>query len=87
MNKENRLIIKQLNKFGRVPETYELLKTIEDLEKENKELKEAIDKAIEYVENNSNIYLNIIGNKVGFFNEHNDGHVPIEILDILKEVE
>lgn len=35
MNKENRLIIDQLNKFGRVPETYELLKKIEDLEQEN----------------------------------------------------
>ena len=44
MNKENRLIIEQLNKFGRVPETYELLKTIEDLEQENKKYKEVIDK-------------------------------------------
>jgi hypothetical protein len=34
MNDENRLIIKQLNKFGRIPETSELLKMIEDLEKE-----------------------------------------------------
>ena len=50
MNKEeNRLIIEQLNKFGRVPETYELLRMIEDLEQENQKYKEVIDKAIEYI--------------------------------------
>lgn len=34
MSEENRLIIELLNKFGRVPQTSELLKMIEDLEKE-----------------------------------------------------
>lgn len=34
MREENRLIIEMLNKFGRVPQTSELLKIIEDLEKE-----------------------------------------------------
>ena len=34
MSEENRLIIEQLNKFGRVLQTSELLKMIEDLEKE-----------------------------------------------------
>lgn len=53
----------------------------------NQKYKEIIDKAIEYIENNSDIYLNIMGNKIGFFNKHDDGYVPIELLDILKEVE
>ena len=49
MNEENRLIIEQLNKFGRVPETYELLKTIEDLEQENQKYKEVIENAIQFI--------------------------------------
>ena len=59
----------------------------EQLESEQqvKKQKEVIDKAIEYIESNSNIYLNIMGNKIGFFNE-NDGYTPIELLDILNEV-
>ncbi len=40
MKEENRLIIEQLNKFGRVPQTHELLKMIEQLESNWKELKE-----------------------------------------------
>ena len=42
---ENKLIIKQLNKFGKVPQTHELLQMIERLEQENKKYKEVIDKA------------------------------------------
>lgn len=57
------------------------------LKQQNQKYKEVIDKAIEYIESNSDIYLNIMGNKVGFFINHNDGHVPVELLDILKEVE
>jgi hypothetical protein len=37
MHEENRLIIKQLNKFGKVPETQELLKMIETYETQQKE--------------------------------------------------
>lgn len=42
MNSENKLIIEQLNKFGRVPQTYELLQMIEQMEQENKKLNGAI---------------------------------------------
>lgn len=59
------------------------------LEEENKQLKEQlqqkeniINKANNYVIDNANIYLNFIGNKVGFFKE-NDGKTPIELLEIL----
>ena len=40
MSEENMLIIKQINKFGRVLRTPELLKMIEELQQENKQLKE-----------------------------------------------
>lgn len=43
-NSENKLIIEQLNKFGRVPQTFELLQMIKQLEQENKKLKEILDK-------------------------------------------
>ena len=69
-------------------------KIISPILEENKQLKEQLEKerkarkcAIEYINENSNIYLNIMGNKVGFFINHNDGWTPIELLDILKEVE
>ena len=42
MREENKLIIEQLNRFGRVPETHELLKMIEDLQQENQQLKTQI---------------------------------------------
>ena len=45
MNSENKLIIEQLNKFGKVPQRHELLQMIERLEQENKKQKEVIDKA------------------------------------------
>lgn len=38
-NSENKLIIEQLNKFGRVPQTFELLQMIKQLEQETKQLK------------------------------------------------
>ena len=62
----------------------ELFNEMVNWREENKKQKEVIDKAIEYIESNSDIYLNIMGNKVGFFINHNDGHVPVELLDILK---
>lgn len=65
-------------------------KKVEELERENKQLKEQlqqkqdiINKASNYVIDNANIYLNFIGNKVGFFKE-NDGKTPIELLEILE---
>ena len=45
MNSENKLVIEQINKFGRVPQTHELLQMIERLQQENKKYKEVIDKA------------------------------------------
>ena len=40
MTNENKLIIKQLNKFGRVPCTHELLQMIEELQQEYQQLEE-----------------------------------------------
>lgn len=56
MNEENRLVIKQLNKFGRVPQTQELLKIIEDLEHNWNELKKWLEDEIkEYEESLFNL--------------------------------
>lgn len=52
MNSENKLIIEQLNKFGRVPQTYELLQMIEQMEQENKQLQEELKFTIGIVEHN-----------------------------------
>lgn len=49
MSEENMLIIKQINKFGRVLGTQELFKMTEDLEQERDKYKEVIDKAIEMI--------------------------------------
>lgn len=43
MNNENKLVIEQINKFGKVPQRYELLQMIERLQQENKQLKEKLD--------------------------------------------
>lgn len=49
---------------------------------ELKRKEDVINKAKEYINDNANIYLNIYGDKVGFFKE-NDGKSPIELLEIL----
>ena len=49
MREENQTIIKALNMFGRVPETWELLNEIEILQQENERLNSRINKAIEYI--------------------------------------
>ena len=76
----------QLHK--RIPKV--ISKTYEELQEENQQLKEQlqqkediINKAKEYINENADIYLNIMGNKVGFFNNHNDGWTPVELLEIL----
>ena len=52
MINENKLIIKQINKFGKVPQIYELLQMIERLEQENKQLQEELECTIGIVEHN-----------------------------------
>ena len=44
MNSENKLVIEQINKFGKVPQRHELLQMIERLEQENKKLSENYDR-------------------------------------------
>ena len=86
MSEENMLIIKQINKFGRVLRTPELLKMIEDLEQERDKYKEAIDKAKSLNEEISHIIYedfleeNVIGCKYLYERIKKQ-------LDILKEVE
>ena len=79
MNEENRLIIEQLNKFGRVPETYELLKTIEDLEQENQKYKKVFDKLRKSIDDCWYMDSENVGEQV-FLKK-------CELKDILKEVE
>ena len=59
-----------------------LLQENKNLKKQLKQKEDIINKANNYVIDNANIYLNFIGNKVGFFKE-NDGKTPIELLEIL----
>lgn len=42
MNSENKLVIEQINKFGKVPQRHELLQMIEQLQQENQQLKEQL---------------------------------------------
>lgn len=51
MNSENKLVIKQLNKYGKVPQRLELLQMIERLEQENKQIKEKVNKLEILIEN------------------------------------
>lgn len=66
MSEENMLIIKQINKFGRVPRTPELLKMIEQLQQENQELKKQLE---ELEKENFNLRENIYINKISFSSE------------------
>ena len=59
-----------------------LMQYITNLEEQLQQKEDIINKANNYVIDNANIYLNFIGNKVGFFKE-NDGKTPIELLEIL----
>ena len=77
MSEENMLIIKQINKFGRVLRTPELLKMIEDLEQERDKYKEVIDKVSTRLE-----YF-LIGN----LKYQSSQEEFIKLLNILKEVE
>ena len=49
MNSENKLVIEQLNKFGRVPQTHELLQMIEQLQQENKKQKDNWNKLKDFI--------------------------------------
>ena len=76
MSEENMLIIKQINKFGRVLRTPELLKMIEDLEQERDKYKEVIDKVSTRLE-----YF-LIGN----LKYQSSQEEYIKLVNILKEV-
>ena len=52
------------------------------LKEQLQQKEDIINKANNYVIDNANIYLNIYGEKIGFFKE-NDGKTPIELLKIL----
>ena len=64
----------------RIPYTNEYVK---HLEQQLQQKEDIINKANTYVIENANIYINFMGNKVGFFKRHNDGWTPIELLEIL----
>ena len=86
MNSENKLVIEQINKFGKVPQRHELLQMIERLEQENQKYKEVIDKIQKHCEieiNASNHYLEKHSSQKELC--HKVAHQ--RILDILKEVE
>ena len=53
MNSENKLVIEQINKFGKVPQRHELLQMIERLEQENARLKE-IENKLNFIKNRKN---------------------------------
>lgn len=72
----------------------ELLETLKDLKIQNVQLQSKlkqrdfiISEVRHYVSTNSNIYLNIMNNKIGFFKNHDTGSVPIDLLKILNKLE
>lgn len=87
MNSENKLVIEQLNKFGRVPQTHELLQMIEQLQQENKKQKEIIDKVAEYIEKHIKYECDDAYNGMQFYSYHLYDFNKQDLLDILKEVE
>lgn len=87
MNSENKLVIEQLNKFGRVPQTHELLQMIEQLQQENKKQKEIIDKVAEYIEKHIKYECDDAYNSMQFYSYHLYDFNKQDLLDILKEVE
>lgn len=54
MKEENKTIIRALNKYGRVPQQYELLNMIDELEKSNKELYDVQFKLFNIINKNIN---------------------------------
>lgn len=87
MNSENKLVIEQLNKFGRVPQTHELLQMIEQLQQENKKQKEIIDKVAEYIEKHIKYECDDAYNGMQFYSYYLYDFNKQDLLDILKEVE
>ena len=85
MNSENKLVIEQLNKFGRVPQTHELLQMIEQLQQENKKQKEIIDKVAEYIEKHIKYECDDAYNGIQFYSYHLYDFNKQDLLDILKE--
>lgn len=79
MNSENRLIIEQLNKFGRVPQTYELLQMIEQMEQENKQLKDNWNELREIIRKKQDHYRHFKDNRYRTFLS--------ELLDKMQEIE
>ena len=75
-------LIDSIKELRKVPTYDELLRENEKLKEQLQQKEDIINKANNYVIDNANIYLNFIGNKVGFFKE-NDGKTPIELLEIL----
>ena len=86
MNSENKLVIEQLNKFGRVPQTHELLQMIEQLQQENKKQKEIIDKVAEYIEKHIKYECDDAYDGMQFYSYHLYDFNKQDLLDILKEV-
>lgn len=87
MNSENKLVIEQLNKFGRVPQTHELLQMIEQLQQENKKQKEIIDKVAEYIEKHIKYECDDAYDGMQFYSYHLYDFNKQDLLDILKEGE
>ena len=85
MNSENKLVIEQLNKFGRVPQTHELLQMIEQLQQQCKKQKEIIDKVAEYIEKHIKYECDDAYNGMQFYSYHLYDFNKQDLLDILKE--
>ena len=59
MKEENEIIIRCLNKYGKVPETYKLLEKIDLLEEENQRLNNVLNELENFILNHY-----IVGDKV-----------------------
>lgn len=68
MKKENQIIIRCLNKYGKVPETYELLEKIDLLEEENQRLNNVLNELRE----NAIAFINIFQDEKTLTLNYND---------------
>lgn len=74
-----------MSKDGKIITLFKVFQELEQLQQENKELKERIDKAIKYINDNLIISSILDGKKYYTINDYNFDYK--ELLDILKEVE
>ena len=85
MNLENKAVIKALNMYGRVPETWELLEEIERLNNIINELEKWLDKKEKLTFNSWNKGIHEVQRKLQELKGNNNGVWVNNLLEVIKE--